>query len=1169
MQTLDGSLVHSASDLNAFTECVHLTALERGVAAGLALRPTYEDATAGLLARKGEAHERRHLERLRARFGDALVAFEGRLTPSRAAYESAQRESVAAMERGVPVIYQATFFDGTFLGRADFLQRVERPSRRWPWSYEVVDTKLALSPKPYFLVQLCNYSEHVERIQGTAPECAAIVLGSGIERRFRVADYAAYYRHVKAAYLAGIERGDDAYPFECAHCDLCAWRETCVAKRDADDHLSLVAGIRRDQIKKLEEAGTATLAALAAAADELRPKRLAGETFDNLRAQAAEQQRYRAARAARGAAVHSYTFRPSDDPTRGLARLPQPARGDVFFDMEGDPMYRPDRGLEYLFGMYLADEDAYVPFWATAPAEERRAFEAFVDFIAARRRKYPDLHVYHYAPYEMTALKRLMGGFASRENEIDGFLRAGLFVDLYPVVRQSVWISQPSYSIKKLEALYGFKRATQTKGGEDSIVMFESWLETQDAATLEDIRAYNEDDCRSTFALREWLVRLRGERNASLEAPIPWRAATQTPQAVEPIERDPVEAALLDGIVEPDSLDRLRAWPEARRARWLLGNLMQYHRRDQKPEWWDYFQRLDDRSDLVDGDRKALGGLAYCTDVKPYELRAGDAKLVHTFSYPDQEYDLGSNPVDPATGKGVGKIVQFDDVTRRVRIRLSKGIDARALRALVPGSPIFIKKKSAAMKRIAESYRAGTLAAESPATLDLLLGRQPRLRGGVRGARVQPERVTKQAVSNLVRALDGSYLLVQGPPGAGKTTIGAHTIVDLLAAGKRVALAALSHKALHNLLHKVEEDARSRGETFRACHKSSDTSEGSVFTSRVTPALVADASSLDDYDGCALVSGTTFAWADERLAGKFDVVVIDEAGQISLADALLISLVARDVVLLGDPQQLPQVSQGTHPLGTDRSILEHVLGDDDTISPECGVFLDTSYRMQPSIDDFISNAFYDGRLHADPLNANNAIVVAGVVDGGPRYIPLAHESNQRRSVEEAARIVDEIAQLLSDGRVVHRDRAPRRLTQADILVVTPYNAQRVEITKRLGDRGFGDIGVGTVDKFQGQEASVVFYSLATSSAELAPRGLDFLLSRNRLNVAISRAQGRIVLVCSPLLLGSRATTIEHMRLLNLLCAYVEEATPRASALPGAFTDEAGSARHRLSTAATS
>jgi uncharacterized protein len=1152
MQMLDGRLVHSASDLNAFTECLHLAARQRAVAEGRAQRPERDDPTAALLARKGDEHEARHLERLRSMYATRLVAFEQRPAATRAAYEAAERESVAAMARGADIIYQATFFDGSFLGRVDFLRRVETPSARWPWSYEVIDTKLALSAKPYFLIQLCNYSEHVARVQGNAPKEAAIVLGSGSERRFAVDEFAAYYRRLKAEYLAAIEQGADAYPVECAHCDLCAWRDVCARRRDADDHLSLVAGIRRDQIRKLEDAGVGTLAALAGAGDERRPKRLRHDTYANLRAQAAEQHRYRRARAT-GSARHSYRFRETPDPKSGFARLPRPSAGDIFFDIEGDPMYRPDRSLEYLFGVYLPEEERYRAFWGTDPVQERLAFESFVDFVVARRQRFPDLHVYHYAAYETTALKRLMGRFASRENEIDGFLVAGTFVDLFPVVKQSLYISQPSYSIKKVEALYGYERATLTRGGDDSIVMFESWLESRDPATLEDIRAYNEDDCRSTFALRDWLVRLRGERNTQLAAPIEWREPPPDRPAPENAERSTLEAQLLQDVPAPDSLADLRAYSDRVRARWLLGNLLAYHRREQKPEWWEFFHRIDHPAELVDDDNKALGGLRYCADEKPFQI-GGRGNWVHTFSFPEQEhgFESGQKAVDAATGKSAGTIIAIDDVVHRLQIRLAKAIDPPSrLTAIIPDKPINDRKKREAVERIARAYAAGTLDGDHPATVALLEGRRPRLAGRPPGAVVQPAHVTKEAVSAVVQALRDSYLVVQGPPGTGKSTIGAHTIVDLLAAGKRVALAANGHKALHNLLDKVERTAVARGVTFRGCHKSSDQNAGSVYCPAVDRAQVADAPSIDGFAGCALVSGTTYAWAEPSQAGAYDVVVIDEAGQVSLADALLTSLVARSVVLLGDPQQLPQVAKGSHPLGTDSSILQHLLGEAATIADDRGIFLDRSYRMQPAIDAFVSRAFYDGRLEADELNAANCIASGGVIARGLHFTSIDHDGNARRSHQEAARIADDVAALLAAGTVTIRDCPNRALTPADILVVTPYNMQRAAITDRLRHRGLAEVRVGTVDKFQGQEAPVVFYSMTTSSAELAPRGLDFLLNPNRLNVAISRAQAYSVLVCSPHLLASRATTIEQMQLLNLLCAYVEAATSPAPVTPRA------------------
>ncbi len=589
MQVIAGRPVYSASDLNDFLECEHLTELERGASLGELVRPE-ADATTALLASKGEEHEQRYFERLRELHGSDLVAFDAPENTAEA-LRSADAATREAMESGASIIYQPTFFDGKFLGRADFLRRVERPSARLGWNYEAIDTKLALHAKPYFLVQLCNYSEHVARITGTFPEYAEIVLGSGREQRFLLSDYAAYYRRLKHSFLERVATLRETYPNVCAHCPICRWRPLCERRRDEDDHLSIVAWMRGDQIERLVEGGIGSVATLAQAADEQRPRSMSEGTFVNLRAQAALQHRQRRA-FANGASGprHFYEFRDAADGD-GFHKLPQPAPGDIFFDIEGDPLYRADRKLEYLFGAYLPNEDRYLAWWAKDPQKEREAFEAFMDFCAQRRLEHPQMHVYHYAPYEPTALKRLAGQFASRGELLDDFLRTGLFVDLFPIVRQSMRISQPSYSLKKVEAFYQMRRETQTQAGDESIVMFETWLSTRDDALLADIERYNGDDCRSTYYLREWLLERRSELNVRLDEPIPWRPNPDSKAPAAEPERSALEARLLRGLPPIDSADDLRSAAESVRARWLLGHLLTYHRREAKPAWWKHFDR--------------------------------------------------------------------------------------------------------------------------------------------------------------------------------------------------------------------------------------------------------------------------------------------------------------------------------------------------------------------------------------------------------------------------------------------------------------------------------------------------------------------------------------------------------------------------------------------------
>jgi predicted RecB family nuclease len=1130
MQRLDERLIFSASDLNDFVECEHLIELDRLVALGETVRPQ-PDATTELLARKGDEHERRHLERLQSEPASDVVVISSNGERSVNAWKHAEAETLAAMERGARTIYQATFFDGAFLGRADFLRRLERPSARWAWSYEVIDTKLALTTKPYYLVQLCNYSEHVARLQGTMPHEMHVVLGSGEERHFRVDDYAAYYRNLKARFLEHMATAPhETYPFETGHCTICPWRSACAQRREADDHLSLVANIRRDQIRKLETGGIRTVAALAACESDRRPLGMVDGTFEKLRGQARLQHIGRTERR------HAYELLEHDDGD-GFERLPLPDAGDLFFDIEGDPLYSPERGLEYLFGLYLPDENRYIAFWARDASEERAAFEALMDFIVERRHTHPAMHVYHYASYETTALRRLMGLYATRERELDDLLRNGIFVDLYTVVRQSLRISQPSYSIKKLEAFYGMTRRTNVQRGDDSIVMFESWLVSRDDAILTDIERYNEDDCRSTHRLREWLIERRLEWAQLFDRSPAWREGPQV-EAPPADGRSDVAKALLQDLPPPPSLDDLRKSADSVRARWLLGHLVEYHAREAKPEYWRLYDRYENADRLLEFDHEAIAGLTLRTDVPAEKVKQS---FIYAYTFPEQQHNLGTNsPFSPHHRAAAGTIVEIDEDRGFLRIKLARGIDPPSLRALIPGKPMENGAQRNALARLASACLDGLLERRHPATFSILLARAPHF--GSPRKTVQPDGVDAESVSEIIGALERSHLVVQGPPGSGKSTFAAHAIVDLLARGKRVGILANGHKAIHNLLAKVELNAQRRGVQFLGLQKYSDSTEGSRYESPLTDPMVEPVGKPDAFWSRehALAAGTAWLFAREELAGAYDYLFVDEAGQISLADALACSGAAHSVVLFGDPLQLSQVSQGAHPIGTDLSILEHLLGNDETIDPARGVFLDISYRMHPEICSFISHAVYADRLRAAPACAHNRIEANGLGGSGLRYVPVEHHGNYRASAEEADTLVATISELLG-GTVTLGDNAPRPMTQADVLVVAPFNAQRKRIRQRLAAAGLSDVRVGTVDKFQGQEAPVVFYSMATSSGATLPRDLEFLLEKNRLNVAISRAQCLTVLVCSPRLLELRCKTPEEMALVNLLCAYVESA----------------------------
>jgi uncharacterized protein len=1133
MQYVEGGYVFSASDIIDDLACRRLTWIEHEAALHGRGRPE-PDAATQLIAQKGEAHEKRYRDRLRAQHGARFVSFDGWVEPTRGAMAAADAATFAAMASGAAVIYQPTFFDGTFLGRADFLRRVETPSAHWPWSYEVIDTKLALSPKASFILQLCNYSEHVARLQGTLPRNAHLVLGSGVEAAFRIDEYAAYYRRQRRAFLTRATAPREAYPADVPHCAVCTWVRDCDAVRERDDDLGLVAWMRQGQIARFAAAGITTIPQLAAARDDQRPAGMLPASFETLRAQARLQARQRAAIAAGAPPSERYFYELLEHvPGNGFERLPPPDAGDVYFDMEGDPLYTAAGGLEYLFGVYAPAEERYHAWWARDLGRERAAFEAFIDFVVERRTRYPNLHVYHYAPYETVALRRLMGTYGAREAELDTLLRAEVFIDLFAVVRQAVRVSQPGYSIKKLEPFYGMERTTDVRRGDDSIVMFETWLAGGGDDILADIERYNEDDCVSTYRLHAWLLDLRPD--------LPWRAAPSEREADEAPPENALAVEVLSGVPAFLARDDLRSASDDVRLRWLLGHTLQYHRREAKPAWWKVFDREENVDRLTEFDHEAIGDLALATDVAPFMLKKGDRNPVFTYTFPDQQHHLGSSsPRCPVAKASAGTLVRIDDDANQLQIKLSSAIVPQHLTALIPGGPIETKAQRAAIERVVRAYLAGTLRQTYPAIADILLRARPRFHQALPDACVQPAVVSGHAIASRIAELDRSYLFLQGPPGSGKSTSGGDAIATLLAAGTTVGIVSRSHAAVHNLLRKVELAAYERGITFTGFYRHS--ADDDAYVSPLATPMVANAKKTATLVATPhqLAGGTPWYFAHADVDQRYDVLVIDEASLLSIGDAIACATAARNVVLLGDPLQLAQVSQGTHPVGSGDSVLEHLLGDAHTVASDRGIFLDVSYRMHPAICAFISSRIYDDRLHAAPQTHANRVTAAGISGAGLRYVPVTHTANTRESVEEAEAIASEVARLLA-GAVTVGNHAPRPMTAADILIVTPYNAQRRRIAQTLAERGLHGIAVGTVDRFQGQEAPVVFYSMATSSTDDMPRDMSFLFEKNRLNVAVSRAQCLSILVCSPDLLEARCRTPQEIALASLLAEFVERA----------------------------
>jgi predicted RecB family nuclease len=1114
----DGGLVVSPTDLTNFIACRHLTQLDLAVALGELAPSALDDEALAVLRERGLAHERDYVEKLRAE-GRSIVEIGS------ADLRQGERDTVAAMRAGVDVIYQATFFDGVWRGHADFLEkRADRPSALGDWSYDVADTKLARRVKVAALLQMATYADRLAVLQGRPPELLTVITGDGVRRPHRLTDCAAYARKVRRELLAALAGPSRSYPEKVRHCSQCRWDLRCTSRRRADDHISLVAGVRRDHARALAEAGVQTLAALAAADPDALPATISGSARDRLVRQARVQAMQRES------GVPIYELLPVE-PRRGLARLPEPSRGDLFLDLEGDP-YVGDGGLEYLFGLCDA-RGRFTGYWAKTPAEEKRTFEQLVDHLIGAWAGDHAMHVYHYAAYETLALRRLSARHNTRVDEVDRLLRGNRLVDLYAVVRQALRAGTGSYSIKKLEAFYDpdARLGAEVADAASSIVAFERWLGTGDDQELVAIEKYNEMDCRSTLRLRDWLEERRSglvSRGIQVERPVDGdgRPSVRAVAAARTTSR--LYQELTSGLPADRTLD-----DEPDRATRLLADVLDWHRREARPEWWEYFRRLQLTDEQLVDDPAAVGQLGL-----PIRMRTESAAAVWRLEFPPQDTKLRvgeSRYVDPRTERPQGSVVAIDAERGWVELRRAAGQGQPNCPSLVPSGPLDDVVLRDSLRRLAEWVRDHGVDSPRPdhrAARDLLLRRPPR--GAPRGALTRPSERATEAVARLARSMTGGVLAVQGPPGSGKTVTAAGTVLRLLADGHRVGLCAFSHKAIAHLLDSVMAAAARAGITVRAVQKADgeDRCRSPLVRHMGSSRDVVAAVTAGDVD---LVAGTSWLFAREDMASAVETLVVDEAGQLSLANVLAVAGCARNLLLFGDPQQLAQPAKGDHPPGAAASALEHVLAGAPTLPADLGVFLDRSWRMHPAVCRFVSEVGYEERLRSHESCAQQRIDAPGALNGaGIRWVPVDHADNRWMSTEEGDIVAALLAGLLG-GTWTDTTGQQRPIGLADVLVVAPYNAHVGALRARLpaGAR------VGTVDRFQGQEAAVVLYSMATSSAEDAPRGIEFLYSLNRLNVAISRARALVTVVASRRLLDAAVRRPDELRMVNALCRLAE------------------------------
>ncbi len=1145
MRKVDGKLIYSPSDLITYMDSPFDSWMDRYyLEFPEAIKPDDKDEGAKLVAKLGDAHETAYLQKLQNAGHDVAIISSAADSSAddqlKTADAFAELATIKAMRDGREIIYQAVLAADKFAGKADFLFKVAGDSNLGPYHYEAWDTKLARQVKPYFVIQLCCYAEMLERVQGRLPECIRIVLGDSTEASLRTSDYFHYYQQFKRSFLDFQDHFcRDSPPDECIPGQYSRWSSHASKSLEERDDLFGVANIRQIQIRRLTKANITTMHALANS-DLATVLKLAPDTLNNLRSQARLQIQSKLS------GHLQYEMLPPQL-GKGLALLPPASSNDLFFDMEGYPHI--EGGLEYLFGVVYEDgeEVQFKDWWAHDRVAEQNKFEEFVDWVYARWQADPDMHIYHYAHYEVNALRRLAGSHATRVDQIDNMLRAELFVDLYQVVRQSMRVGEPAYSIKNIEHLFGKSREGTVATAMDSVVFYERWLQTKDDSILNQIRIYNQADCQSTLELASWLRQRQKEESIAYTGKVIDSALPAPPQS---------DAAILTRQMLDEAKDITD--PQEKCLHELLAHLLEFHKREDKPMWWRMFDRQKATIEELIDDLDCLAALTR-TEKPAYDIRRSKA-YEYQFD-PDQDTKLGAGSTCRFVHDGTDVTIESLDRQNGMALLTlgpSKPAPPEQV-SLIPCDVVNNDTIARSLYRVALSWKNKQ---KFPQALLHLLSRcAPQIKGKSSAAPVAQSSELNQIIE-AVQGMDRTCLCLQGPPGCGKTYTASHTILALLRAGKKIAITSNSHKAIEHLLEKVGELAVREAVPLRAgkiggekpdslnettLNSSSKLEDISQRESRprywhLNIEHVKDVNSFfkkNDWLSYNLLAGTAWFFSHENAERMVDYLFVDEAGQVALANLVAMAPSTENIVLLGDQMQLEQPIQGAHPGDSGKSCLEYLLAEHATIPPSLGILLNTSMRLHPALCDVLSNAIYEGRLRSLPDNERRVLIpppklaARFLKNAGIVWMPVAHEGNAQASDEEVDAIELLVADLLQ-CQIIDRDFQLRSLELKDILIVAPYNMQVRRLTQRIKNAR-----VASVDKFQGLEESVVILSMCASEASSSPRGLEFLFSKNRLNVALSRALTLAFVVGHPSLASSPCTSLHQMELLNFFCRIVE------------------------------
>ena len=1038
------------------------------------------------------------------------------------------KETIQALKNGYELVYGGWLASGNWRGELDFLEINKTVKSNFgDWSYEITDTKNTSKVKKDHIYQISLYSFLLKEAQGILPKNFYILLKDKKKEIVRLSEVYDIFLEQKLSFENFAKNDLNRKKLEkVSYCSLRDLQEFCEKEWINKKHLNQVLGNNKNNIKRLNEAGIKNFSELS----KLDPKKKIEGLKDETKIKLINQAKLQIDAHTEG--VIKFKFIEENFAlNKGFNLLPEPAPGDLFFDLEGVQDYVYSGRLEYLFGIFYEENEKKVfkPFWAHSREEEKQSLIKFFEFTKAHFKKYPKAKIYHYAPYEITALERLTSIHKVHGVDYDHYLNLGKFVDLFRVVKQGIYVSQKSYSIKDIEKYYDFKRTGEILKGDVSEEFYIQWMHNNDKRLLDKIEDYNKQDCESTFRLRKWLLRIKPKQTK-------WFVPEK-----EKIELRPFEETLLEF---QEKFENFKS--KHNKISKLLSDVIGFYNREQKPQWRQHFDRKDlSDSDLMD-DRECIGNM------KLVSVFQDKRSLVYKYIFPEQEYKLKegrtciiANNTDPERSDYAGKIQELDQIKRSLLLR--KGIskeDKQLPKILSIGEKVMEHARFENLNKNIYRFCDNVLEKKDGynAIKDFINRDIPKIKGIKRGEKIIKTENFDNEIPKIILNLQNSYLYLQGPPGSGKTYQSANAIIELLKNNKKIAVTANSHKVIHNLLERVENLANNQKYVFKGLKMGNPDNEDTFYDGNL---IKTDKNEKHYIDGLKdnkilLYAGTKYHLSQWYYQNKLDYLFVDEASQISVADLIALGGIAKNIVLVGDQQQLGQPTQGSHPNDSGKSVLDYLLEDSDTISPDKGIFLNKTFRLHPNINLFTSENFYEDRLLVNENNINRKIEYKKnsiIKNEGIHTVLMKHQDRSQTSVEEFE-IIKKIMDQVMGCKFIDFDKTERKISIDDILIVSPFNAQ-VNFLKARLNKG---ARCGTIDKFQGMEAPITIISMTSSSVDDLPRNKKFFFNRNRLNVAISRAQCSSVILLNPKLLESVPTDYEEFKLMNYfqkLMKYVE------------------------------